>query len=229
MASRKKRRAQRAVQGGEVNPYVAPEEEGAPRLQRGNGPAALVFIALVLGPATVSAARFVARGWPTGPLLLGALGAMLGVMLVAGAYRLTDTGPTGPISGGLRVVARLFIAAYALALVLAVVSFVRKDGQGFAFFAYDAGGFIQNLVEASLALVAASLLAHAGSPIAARAGRWLGFAMLASIVVVPLLKRPGHDDMMFTVPNPYASLVMPMNVALWLGKLAVFGRLALKR
>ena len=39
------------------------------------------------------------------------------------------------------------------------------------------------------------------------------------------LTRPTHDDMYFPVPPPYAHLVPPINVVMWIAKVVVFGLL----
>lgn len=99
-----------------------------------------------------------------------------------------------------------------------------RDWPGYLSFEH-ASHFTRNGAEAFLSLVIARHLALLGSGGAARAARWLAAAMLAAIVAEMLLTRTTHDELFNPVPPRHAHLVLPINIALWFGKLAIFGTL----
>lgn len=232
-----RKRAPRHPQGGELNPYLVSAAESAPRQQAahaGTG-ARTIFLASVVGPLVLVAIAAIAgfarfgrlerRLVEAGLLRFGWIAALLGVVLAVGAYRLTDNRRFETISDELRAVARLTTIGHAAAVIGTALAFELRYWTEFIVFE-PASHYTRNVAEAVLALVAARHLALAGSGGAARAARWLAAAMLAAIAAEYLLTRTTRDDLYNPVPPQYAYMVLPITVALWVGKLAVFGTLA---
>jgi hypothetical protein len=244
-----KRKGKRPPPDRELNPYLAPAAERAPRppVDRTRVGALIIFVAALMKPLVIAAAwaaRIMAplaavgrrdaqdslpgTGGPSRvlPVVLGphVLAALLGVMILVGAYRLTEGQPRAVISDELKAAVRLSTIVQVVILGLLLVTFAGGDAGAAGFFA-QSGNFVGGIAEVLLALVAARHLARVGSGVAARAARWLAVATLAAIVVSYLLTRPAHDDM-FNQVKPlivYSVLLVLFGVTLWIGKLAVFG------
>jgi len=228
-------RAPRRLRDRDINPYLASATESAAdrRTCRPNAGALMGFFASVIGPLVLGALFAVLGIVRLGRLDvrlvidvsgLGCLAAPLSIALAVGVYLLTDKRCFDMISGELRAVARVSAVVHALMLALTVVGYVRGDWSDYVFFVH-ASHFTGNGAEAFLALVVASHLALLGAGGAAKAGRWLAAAMLAAIVAEVLLTRTTHDELFNSVPPRHAYLVMPINAVLWIGKLALFGAL----
>jgi hypothetical protein len=223
----KRREKSQAPPGQEINPYVISATERAPRrhMDRAGVGAVMVFVATVIGPcfliafqAFVSATLLATSGH------VHALDALFGVTLVVGAFRVTAALRIAFVSDWLGAATRLSTVAHAATLALIIVTFARGDGRGYHFFK-EASDFTRVAAEALLALTAGRHFGHDGSRVAARAGRWLAAAMPAAMVAESVLMRATHDDLFRPVPPQYAYLVVPINLAVWIWKLVVFGML----
>jgi hypothetical protein len=181
----------------------------------------MVFVAAVTGPVALAAMTVAMRVSGRGTSWLGAV---LGVTLAVGAYLLTDSQRFEVFSDGLRLGTRVSMVPHVAVLALVVVTYEINDWLGWRFF-MKATTFTTKVAEALLALVAARNLSEAGWKVAASAARWLAVATLTAIVAGQALTHPTHDDMFNLVPSRYAYLILPLSIALWLGKLAVFGAL----
>jgi hypothetical protein len=227
----------------EPNPYAVFAAEGeipGPRKAEGVRGAVLVFVAAVVVPFAFEVAdaalliialqRAQGRSTAMGSLELWLpaqlVAACLGVVLVAGAYRLTAEGSTHGISGGLRGGTRLACAAQVvtITLVAAANALHVKDAYATVRFAAQAS---REIAEALLAFVAARHLARLDRPKFAWLARALAVALLAWIFARWALFRWMGGDMRHRFA--LGSQLLRMGMLLWFGKLFVFGRLASAR
>jgi hypothetical protein len=226
--------------GPAFEPYQVLAAENAPRRapDRAVVAAILVFLGIVVGPPLLLAIRgaSLARrsGWELpeferivymrGGDDAGVLSALIGVMLFVGAYWLTDPRHAETISGELRLATRLAVFASAATFTLVPVMVAVDDHVGWDFFV-GATGWTLSAAQALLALAAARHFERAGRRGPAIASRLLAAALPAASVATYLLKRTTYDDMRFPVSPRHAYLVLPISLAVWMGKLAVFGML----
>ncbi len=233
---RKRGRAAGLSHEEEPKPFRVPAGEVGPGrpTDRARSGAVLIFACTVIWPPASAVLGTLLRAIdpgasaslaPAGSVVtFRVIAALVGIVLVVGAYRLTGAPGDGTISGELRAMTRLSCIAHAVVLALAVVTFFMRDPRGYGLFE-GMRSWMVNVAEASLALVAARHLAQMDRRRAAVFCRWLAAAMLAAIVAGILLTRTTRDEMFNLVPSPHAYLVTPINVALWVGMLIAFGTL----
>jgi hypothetical protein len=223
-----------------LGPYQVMPAENAPRQapERAATGAILVFAAAVVGPVVLLAIREVLFGLRFGwnlPTIAGAIkstGAppavelLLAVVLLLGARGLLARGRDHGISGELAAATWLAVVANAATFLVIGLTTWGEDSIAYDFFE-AASRWTVHAAEAFLALAAARHFLRVGRSDAATAGRWLAAALPAASVAGYLLKRTTYDDMFVALPPRHAALVLPIEAALWAGKLVLFGALYL--